>query len=96
MKELTALLALLIASAALLWITDLCMGIAGWTTLQRWYRGLLKALGRSIKKHGTRFIAWLWRKGKQFAAWSWRNYKQFILGTATGILVTLYFTGRLT
>jgi hypothetical protein len=31
----------------------------------------------------------------RFARWAWANYRQYILGLASGILLTLWLTGRL-
>lgn len=51
--------------------------------VNRQYRRVLRAAYGGIRRHASRLTRW-----------AWRQYKQFILGTAFGILATLYFTGH--
>ena len=50
---------------------------------QAMYRRILNRTWRYIRGHVSRFL--------RFA---WREYKQFIVGTAAGIIATLYCTGH--
>ena len=35
------------------------------------------------------------RRTRLFVGWAWRNYRQGIIGVGIGILITLFFLGRL-
>jgi len=48
------------------------------------YRRGLANVARAARRQVTRF-----------ARWAWRNYHQFIVGVGVGIVLTLYFLGRL-
>ena len=47
------------------------------------YRRVLRAVYNFFRRQISRFVRW-----------SWRGYKQFIIGTAFGVIATLYFTGH--
>ncbi len=51
--------------------------------INRQYRRVLRGVYSFFRRHISRFVRW-----------SWREYKQFIIGTAVGIIATLYFTGH--
>lgn len=68
---------------------------------------LLMALGGELVTRGVpavnrryrAVLAWTWNglrgRIRQLFRWAWREYKQFIVGVGVGVLLTLYFTGRL-
>jgi hypothetical protein len=47
------------------------------------YRRVLRATYNFLRRNVSRFVRW-----------AWRGYKQFIIGTAFGVIATLYFTGH--
>jgi hypothetical protein len=64
---------------------------------------LMMATGFATMIGGTPMVGRLWRSVGRFARrtldnllrWLWRNYHRELLGFVAGVLVTLFFLGRL-